>query len=46
LQRQQSAQRWKDKECEKSAEGIVDADTSQHKQLEDSQNVEGLNLLV
>lgn len=43
---QLSDQRWKEKGCEKSAEGIVDTETSRHIKSEDSQNIEGLNLLT
>lgn len=43
---QLSDQRWNEKGSEKSAEGIVGKDTSQHGELEDSRNAEGLNLLV
>jgi hypothetical protein len=44
--RQLSDQGWNEKGSEKSAEGIVDLDTSQQRKLEDSRKIEGLNLLV
>jgi hypothetical protein len=43
---QLSDQRWNEKGSEKSAEGIVDLETSQQRKSEDSRKIEGLNLLV